>query len=116
MNLKNPFSQRTRSLYIGVWYCWICGGNGTQNGGLELHHIMGRNSASAFNSALLCHGCHEKMCHNQEEERMLFLITLKFLLEMRYIPTEEDVKFITENEQRLIGDEAVHYLNSYKPK
>lgn len=114
MNLRNPFTLETRKLYIGIWYCWECGGNGTNNGGLELHHIMGRISSSAFNSALLCHGCHSKMCHSQEEEQRLFRKTLIFLFDMKYVLNDNDISFIMQNEKRLIDDETVKLLNSYR--
>lgn len=112
MELRNPFSIDTRQLYWGIWYCWICGSNGNGRGGLELHHIRGRISASALNSALLCHECHSGMNHNQEEERMLFLKTLKFLHSQRYIFTQADLVFMEENKERLFSDEVVQWVNT----
>lgn len=49
MHLDNPFSKETRELFRDVWVCWECGQNGQETGGLELHHITGRDSDSAYN-------------------------------------------------------------------
>lgn len=112
MNLQNPFPNYVRNLYLGVWYCWECGGNGTNRGGLELHHIMGRNSNSALNSALLCGLCHKGMCHSQEEEQRLFLKTLKFLKSINYIFAPKDLLFMEDNKARLFSDEVIGWVNT----
>lgn len=106
MNLRNPFTTETRLLFLGVWVCWQCGGNGTQAGGLELHHIMGRISASPFNAAILCHNCHEKVLHTQEVESVLFLKTLVFLKSIKYRMTSEDMYFLEDNKNRLLTPEV----------
>lgn len=110
MNLSNPFSIDTRLLYLGVWSCFECHRNGQDRGGLELHHIMGRNSASPCNSALLCKECHAGMCHSQEEEQRLFLKTMKFLKLIKYQMTSEDMYFIEKNKNRLIGKEFTEWI------
>lgn len=112
MQLANPFSIDTRLLYLGVWICWECGQNGQQRGGLELHHIMGRNSDSPCNSALLCKQCHAGMCHSQEEEQRLFLKTMKFLKAIRYQMTATDMYFIEHNKQRLISQDFIEWIES----
>lgn len=112
MFLNNPFSLDTRLLYLGVWYCWICGGNGQNKGGLELHHIVGRSSNSPLNSALLCHECHSHMGHSQEEERALFLKTLRFLRSIKYQLTSQDMYFMEDNKQRLISEEVIEWIKS----
>src|ERR1041385_6945253 len=98
MKLKNPFSLRIRLLYMDVWSCWLCGLNGQNRGGLSIHHIRGRISASIFNSSLLCGYCHEHMGHSEEEERMIFLITLKWIYNIKYMPLPEDYEFLRDEE------------------
>lgn len=112
MELRNPFSLDTRLLYLGIWYCWECGANGNDRGGLELHHIRGRISASPLNSALLCHLCHSGMNHSQEEEQRLFLKTLKYLHSIRYIFTPADMLFMEDNKERLFSTEVIEWVNS----
>lgn len=110
MKLAYPFPLEVRLLYIDCWQCWLCGGNGTQDGGLEIHHICGRVSDSAFNSSCLCKKCHATMGHSQEEEQKLFLITLKYLFNKEYQPVPNDWKFLYEN-KRLLSDEVLKWCN-----
>lgn len=93
MHLRNPFPIEVRVLYLYSYECWKCGRN--QN--LELHHILGRVSSSAFNSAPLCHNCHEHILHTKEERRFLFEKTVAFLVKEGYEPTKEDWDFIRNN-------------------
>lgn len=79
MKLRNDFSLETRLLFEGVWECWICGQNGSNRGGLELHHITGRNSNEQTNAALVCQQCHSHMGHSKEEEEFLRRKTKIFL-------------------------------------
>lgn len=79
MKLDNPFPLEVRSLFMYCYKCWICEENGQRCGGLELHHIWGRVSGSAFNAAVLCKRCHEHVKHNQEEHLKLFRRTVQFL-------------------------------------
>lgn len=81
MKLENPFSNETRLLFADAWMCWECGSNGNKRGGLELHHITGRDSSSPFNAAVLCKVCHEKVGHTDEEEKYYFAKTIAYLLE-----------------------------------
>lgn len=94
MKLRNPFPLKVRLLYIDCWTCWQCEENGQRNGGLEIHHITGRDSDSAFNSSCLCKKCHEHIEHTQEREAELFLKTLKYLYNLQYVPIQEDFDFI----------------------
>lgn len=103
MKLANPFSSRVRLLYLYAYSCIECGSNGNGRGGLELNHIVGRESASAFNASLLCHECHSHIGHTQEEHRRLFVKNLEWLLSQNYVPTEEDWDFI-RNRPWLIKD------------
>lgn len=91
MKLQNPFSQTTRELFRDCWECWECGENGQRTGGLELHHITGRDSHSAFNGAILCKGCHEHATHTNAEEAKYTLVTMKYLRSRGYTPTEYDL-------------------------
>lgn len=108
--LQYPFSLIVRLLYLDCWECWICGENGAQNGGLEIHHILGRTSDSAFNSSCLCKKCHEHICHSQDEERSLFLITLKYLYSISYVPVNKDLEFLKKNHKRLVNEEISEWL------
>jgi hypothetical protein len=110
MILRNPFPLEVRLLYLDCWTCWLCGSNGSRSGGLEIHHIMGRNSDSAFNSSCLCKGCHSHMGHSQEEEQQLFLITLEYLKRIEYVPIKKDWDFFQENYQRLNSPELQAWL------
>lgn len=83
MDLKFPFPLEVRKLFIDCWACWICGGNGSDCGGLELHHIYGRVSASAFNAAVLCGRCHVPGHHNDTMQPWLLNKTLQYLLSKR---------------------------------
>jgi predicted nucleic acid-binding Zn ribbon protein len=62
LNLRNPFPEYVRLLYLYNYECFECGSNKN----LELHHIFGRISASAFNACPLCHNCHEAIKHDFE--------------------------------------------------
>lgn len=69
MKLKHPFPQHKRELFRDIRYkCGGCGQNGTQTGGMELHHIRGRVSGSVFNGIPLCKRCHNLVGHTFEEE------------------------------------------------
>lgn len=114
MQLQNPFPFEVRKLYLDCWTCWICGANGQQRGGLEIHHITGRDSDSAFNSSCLCHYCHEKVLHTQEVESMLFLKTLKYLKGIEYVPIQKDLDFLREHYQRLVTPDLEKWLNQKK--
>jgi 5-methylcytosine-specific restriction endonuclease McrA len=69
MKLQHPFPQHKREIFRDIWFkCGECGQNGTQTGGMELHHIRGRVSASVFNGIPLCKRCHNLIGHTFEEE------------------------------------------------
>ena len=110
MQLSYPFPLEVRKMYIDCWTCWICSQNGQQSGGLELHHVLGRISDSIFNSSVLCHKCHSHMGHSQEEEQQLFLITLKYLYDLHYVPIEKDYDFLKMHYTRLVNDEIFKWL------
>lgn len=112
MYLKNPFPLSVRLLYLDCWQCWFCGSNGSTKGGLELHHIMGRNSACAFNSSVLCKECHSHIGHSREEEQKLFAKTLHYLYDIQYIPKVGDYAFMKLNYQRLMTPELQQWLQT----
>jgi len=105
MNLRNPFPLSVRNLYVyNCWTCWECGGNGSGSaGGIELHHIYGRMSASALNSAPLCHTCHSKVGHTYEEHQKYLQKTIRFLLSEGYQLTEVDNIFLETVSKDLLG-------------
>lgn len=104
MELKHPFNDFVRAQFIDAQYCWICGRN--VNAGLELHHIFGRVSHSAYNAAPLCLKCHDEVTHSFEEHRDLFLKTYEHLKRINYYPSvllrREDLRFIDYVEAELI--------------
>ena len=93
MELRNPFALKVRVLYLDCWECFKCGENGSRTGGLELHHIKGRESASALNAALLCKGCHEHMNHNDLEEEDLMIKSITYAVKYNYQFDEIDFQF-----------------------
>jgi hypothetical protein len=99
MNLQNPFSVKTRMLWMDCWECQICRSNGTESGGLELHHIEGRGSDSALNSCLVCKGCHSSLGHSQDEEETLYEEALTFLYNCEYKLTKEDLEYVKTNKR-----------------
>jgi hypothetical protein len=94
MKLDNPFSSETRHLYLYSYACWECGSNGQTRGGLELHHIYGRVSSSALNSAPLCKVCHNRVGHGREEQQKYLRITIEFLAKEKYKLKPEDDQFL----------------------
>ena len=102
MKLQNEFPQKVRNMYFDLWDCAICGRNGVGRGGLELHHIKGRESDSALNSALVCNSCHVHLNHNDREEEELMLQTARFLVRNDYPFNSCDLRFY--NKYRNIYD------------
>lgn len=96
MQLKNPFSEQTRSLFLYNQYCFDCTSNGNNRGGLELHHIFGRVSSSALNACVLCHECHSHVGHTKEEHARLFMKTAEVLFANGYEPNQKDKDFFAE--------------------
>lgn len=76
MKLKNPFSDKTRNLFLDIYACMDCG---RSDQFLELHHITGRDSNSPFNAIALCKVCHDHVGHGEEEERTYFETTYHYL-------------------------------------
>lgn len=99
MELKNSFSDHTRHLFLGCWECWECGQNGTATGGLELHHIKGRESKCALNASILCKKCHSHVGHTDKEHKKYLTKTIKFLLANKYDMKITDVDFYIENKK-----------------
>lgn len=104
MYLKNPFPLEVRLLYLYNSYeCWDCGGNGSNSGGIELHHIWGRISASALNSAPMCKECHNKIGHTREEHQRLLRKTIYFLSSQGYKLKPIDDEFLETVQNDLLG-------------
>lgn len=112
MHLQNPFPLKVRKQYIDVWYCWNCGCNGSDIGGLEIHHIRSRISDSIFNSSCLCKLCHSKIGHSQEEEQELFAKTFKWVYNIKYKPDKNDIDFLEKNYDYLFTDELKEWLKN----
>jgi len=94
MKLKNQFTQDTRNLYLYRNDCDICGQNGTDCGGLEIHHIIGRKSNSPLNVSILCKKDHSQVGHTRDEEQKLFAKNLQFLFKEDYVINAEDMEFL----------------------
>ena len=112
MKLQNPFPNKVRLLYTGHWSCFLCGSNGWNRGGLELHHILGRVSDSAFNSSCICGYCHRGIGHTQKEHQKIFYQTAQFLKKVLFRPEEGDIKFIKENFNELICEKTEKWIKS----
>lgn len=93
MKLRNPFPQEVKLLYLYRYDCDLCGSNQM----LELHHIVGRSSNSAFNASLLCHKCHGGMSHHVEEETRLYEANRRQLQRIGYVATDKDLQFLKDN-------------------
>jgi hypothetical protein len=102
MHLEHNFSNETRHLFLYHQYCWKCGSNGNERGGLSIHHICNRKKHekyldSPFNASVLCGVCHEAVTHSDEERLELFMFTLKVLKTELYKPVKTDILFIYEH-------------------
>ncbi len=98
MKLKNPFTDKTRALFLDAQYtCFNCGGNGSNSGGIELNHTIGRESNSPLNGSPLCKECHSHVGHTDEEHKKLLNKTLNYLISQHYKLTEEDWDFIRKH-------------------
>jgi hypothetical protein len=91
--MRNEFEDRVRLAFIDQWACGECGENGTRTGGLELHHIKGRESNSALNGIVLCKECHSHIGHSSQEENKYLEKTIKYLVAIRFNLIEEDLEF-----------------------
>lgn len=94
MQLRNPFPLEVRNLFLYNYECFWCGGNGNGRGGMELHHIWGRISASALNAAPLCKVCHAGMIHTIPEQQRLLKRTIRFLRGEQYKLRPVDHEFL----------------------
>lgn len=99
MKLNNPFPDEIRNIFLYVYACFKCG---RSDRGLELHHITGRDSDSAFNACPLCKDCHAKIGHTQSEEKELYGYTKDFLMSERYNPIEKDWQFLREHKHLIL--------------
>ena len=104
MRLQFPFPERVRNLYLYCYACFQCGRNGNGVGGLELHHVYGRISDSAFNAAVLCKLCHEHICNSDDEHQRLYAENLRWLSEAGYEPTEHDWEFLRSHPELIDGE------------
>jgi hypothetical protein len=111
MKLQNPFSQETRELFRDCWQCWECGENGQRTGGLELHHITGRDSNSPLNASILCKGCHAHALHTNDEEAGYTMTTMKYLYGIGYSVTERDTEHLSKHPY-LVTTKLVNWLKT----
>lgn len=98
MQLQNPFSDETRTLFIWNYECFWCG----QNGWDALHHIRGRVSDSPLNACPI----HNQRCHINngrlatfEVRKKLLAKTYEYLLKNGYALTTKDRLFISTNKR-----------------
>lgn len=91
MKLKNPFSNKTRLLFIHVHSCSKCG----KNQSLELDHIYGRVSNSPLNVSVLCRKCHMgKVADGYLGKIVQLKKTSDFLKNNGYKITKKDKNFL----------------------
>lgn len=98
MKLKNPFPQEVRELWRDTHTCQMCGENGEKSGGLELHHITGRDSASVLNGAPLCKICHASVGHTKDEEQFLYVKALARVCAHGWLLGSVDYQFLTDHD------------------
>lgn len=95
MQLKNPFSEKTRNLFRDNEICFVC----LLGGADALHHICGRSSDSPMNACPVHNfGCH--IGRDGELGRMktkLLNRTLQYLKNSGYVPNEDDRQFVIKN-------------------
>ena len=96
MKLENPFTENTRNLFLYEYSCFNCG---RSDRGLELHHILGRQSANPLNAIPLCLVCHSKAGHSFEEESKYLQLTLKFLVKNEFEFKPEHIEFYIEHKR-----------------
>lgn len=109
MLLKNPFPQSVRLLFLYCYSCFVCGRSDL---GLELNHIVGRESCSAFNAIPLCPLCHSHIGHSEDEERYLFSLVLPYLFQVKFQPLSSDYDFLLKNNYLIKGKEIEKWLNN----
>lgn len=56
------------------------------------------------------------MGHSQEEECTLFKITLQYLYEINYSPTERDYQFLRDNSRRLFTDDIRGFVQRFNER
>lgn len=97
MNLKNPFSQKTRNLFIDIRACVKCK---RSDRGIEHDHIFGRISNSPLNLSPLCTKCHyEKIKDGLEGKTEQLKWTVNYLNKQGYVLKEKDYRFLEAIEQ-----------------
>lgn len=112
MKLNYNFPIEVRVLYLYHYSCFLCGSNGSDCGGLEIHHILGRVSDSAFNSSCLCKKCHSRIGHTREEHQLIFFYTIQFLRDQQFIPSDKDMQFLFDYGVELINDRTSSYIKN----
>lgn len=103
MKLANPFPSEVRLLFLYCHECWLCGRNGSTSGGMELHHIWGRISASALNAAPLCNECHTSVLHTHKVHQILLRKTINYLARQAYKLKAVDFAFLSTVQNDLRG-------------
>lgn len=103
--MKNNFSTKTRELFDMGGYCdsWESGRNFSDC----LHHILGRVSNSPYNACPLNNKeehqpegrKHLPAIHSFEVRKKYLIKTKKYLDEIGYVPTEQDILFLDTNKK-----------------
>ncbi len=104
MKLQYPFLTETREVFFDIRYkCGECGGNGQGCGGIGLHHILSRVSASPFNAICLCSRCHSRVGHTVEEHKKYLQKTARWVFHCvklgNYVIRENDKNFLYKNKE-----------------
>lgn len=98
MILQNAFAPWQRELFRDCWECWECGSNGSFCGGLELHHITGRDSNATINASVLCKRCHSNVGHTHNEEAKYTATTIEYLYNRSYKINEKDIQHLQDHD------------------
>jgi len=103
--MKNNFTEETRLLFIDNYLDWEDGMNDVDC----LHHIVGRSSNSPYNAAPLSNfrnhwpeyrSSHKLLPLSSKEIKKKYLLkTKRFLDNINYQPTDDDLTFLEKNKE-----------------
>ena len=74
--MRNEFPKDVKEIFYRSRHCLQCGRVDLP---IELHHIVGRESNSAFNCIRICKDCHAGAVHTLERECNFYVTTCMYL-------------------------------------
>ena len=101
--MSNEFTNRTKSLFIWLNRCILCGEMTEELGN---HHIVGRTgkyNSSPLNLARVCSKCHDELHGLGGGEKTIMIArllirTFIYLNDSGYLLSEDDEEFYNKNE------------------